>query len=166
MKISQSEELFVFFSMIISGFLEGLNFDTFSVLGDFFKKRRFLKNLLDFFCWIFAGVIFLNFILFLTNGEIRFFMILGLFLGVYFYYFLLSKPLKRLIFCFFSIFFDFFQIILKILLTPAHFLYKIIIRYIIGYLFVICRKIKDKIIFKNFRIQKLRIKNDKKKEQK
>ncbi len=114
-EISNSEQVFSFFT----AFLFGIGY---SVFYCFFKAIRkgfrhnaivvFIEDILFFVITAFATFFLL---LALTNGEIRFYMLLGIFIGFALFYFSLSEILS-------SIIAAFFKVIKRCVLWVAHLL--------------------------------------------
>ena len=159
MRVSLTGELFVFFCMVAVGMAEGFLFDIFRVFGKFVKKSFWVVGISDLIYWLSATLIFVASAEFLNSGELRFYLFLGVAVGLLLYYLLLSKLIITIFFRIIKLFLQIFKLILKILLTPTHFLYKILLERFF-------RKIKKTMIFFYREIKKkirsLRIKNDKK----
>ena len=81
--------LFVIF--VINGILIGILFDIFRVLRKSFKTSDIITYIEDIMFWIGAGVLTLYFIFCYNNGEIRFFIFLGIILGISIYILTISK---------------------------------------------------------------------------
>lgn len=126
MKISISGELYMFFSMFALGALEGILFDILRVLREFLHKRA-VAAVMDVVFLLAAGNVFGYFVFKLSYGEIRLYMLLTFFGGLVFYFLLLSKPVIFVFSHIMEIFLKIFKLIFKILLTPAAFLYKILV---------------------------------------
>ncbi len=140
MVISTVYELESFFSSILIGVI-------FGVIYDFAKSIRavFKKNTLpDIFMWsliiTISGIIWYNF----QNGEVRWYMVLGTLTSGILYFLLIS----RIVFCTFLFLvrkiYCFFNIILKLLLTPLRFLCKILSVYIKKAKTKFFKKVEDK----------------------
>ena len=126
MKISLAYELYVFFAMIIVGMLEGAVFDFFKA----FRKRASsfsVVGILDILYWIFASFIFLIFLVYSSDGELRGYIFIALVLGLVFYFLLFSRWINCLMDVIIRFFLKFFKFFFKILLTPLTFLYKILV---------------------------------------
>lgn len=88
MIVSQAN-LFLIFTL--DGILIGLLFDIFRILRKSFKTADIVTYIEDTIFWLLTGTIILYSIFVFNNGEIRFFMFIGLLLGVAFYLLLFSK---------------------------------------------------------------------------
>lgn len=84
-------QAFLFIAFIINGILIGILFDVFRVLRRTFKTTDMITYIEDTIFWIIAGLLTLYFIFYFNNGEIRFYIFLGIFLGILIYMLLLSK---------------------------------------------------------------------------
>lgn len=82
---------------VVTGMFLGLTFDFYRVLRAFFRPRWLLTSLADLGYWLLAtGVVFLA-LLFGNWGELRLYTFIGLALGAFGYYRLLSRQAVRLI---------------------------------------------------------------------
>lgn len=126
MVVSLSYELQAFSAAIIIGLLSGVIYDLAKSIRCVLKGNTFTDILMWLCIIIISGIIWYRF----QNGEIRWYTVIGAVISVVLYFLLIS----RLVFCAFSFavrkIYCFFNIILKILLTPIKFLCKIISVYI------------------------------------
>lgn len=81
--------LFLVFSL--TGILIGILFDFFRVSRKLFKTSDFITYIEDILFWILTGILVLYAIWFFNDGEIRFFMLLGLIMGIIIYLLTLSN---------------------------------------------------------------------------
>lgn len=84
-------QAFLFIAFIINGILIGIIFDIFRVFRRTFKTTDIITYIEDTIFWIIAGLLTLYFIFCFNNGEIRFYIFLGIFLGIVIYMLLFSK---------------------------------------------------------------------------
>ena len=84
-------QVFQFMIFILDGIIIGTLFDLFRVLRKCFKTKDFLTNIEDIIFWILVGIIFIFTMYNYCSGELRLFMILGLFWGIAIYLVLISK---------------------------------------------------------------------------
>ena len=85
-----TNQAYLFLIFVINGLLIGLLFDFFRILRLSFKTRDFVTYIEDIIFWIITGIIVLYSIFIFNNGEIRFFMFLGIALGAFLYMTLFS----------------------------------------------------------------------------
>lgn len=124
MRMNMTADTVTFLVTVSAGIVCGILFDIFKVFGMYDTKKR----LIPFYDMIFviaaAFIVMTAFYIF-NSYQLRAFMFLGIFLGVILYFLTLSsvviKILKQIL--------KFFKFIFKILLTPAVFLYKILVVY-------------------------------------
>lgn len=122
MGVNITLELCVFLATVISGILSGMIYDFFSVFRKDSRKKLFF-TISDFILsFIICSVIVAVFYVY-NSFSLRWYMFIGLFLGMIFYFLCLSKGF---IFILVKIL-ELFHFIFKILLTPARFLYKILV---------------------------------------
>lgn len=122
MVISQAN-LFLIFTL--DGILIGLLFDIFRILRKSFKTADIVTYIEDTIFWLLTGAIILYSIFVFNNGEIRFFMFIGILLGIAFYLLLFSKYVIKVSVTIINVVKNIIMWIYKILITPIRFIYKI-----------------------------------------
>ncbi len=129
--IENQAYLFVVFTL--TGIILGIIFDFFRVLRKIFKTVDFITYIEDIIYWIFAGLIILYNIWFFNDGEIRFFMIIGIFIGAIIYALTFSSIFIKIESFFMKkikFLFIFFYNILKIPIEKIIILFKYMIKLI------------------------------------
>ena len=86
-----NNQVLLFCVFIINGLLIGLLFDFFRILRKSFKTSDIITYIEDILFWILTGIILLYSIFTFNNGEIRFYMFLGVILGCIIYMLLFSR---------------------------------------------------------------------------
>lgn len=86
-----TNQAYLFLIFTINGIIIGLLFDIFRILRKSFKTSDVMTYIQDILFWILTGFILLYSIFTFSNGEIRFYMFLGVFLGCLIYMLLFSK---------------------------------------------------------------------------
>lgn len=84
---------------IITGIIIGLIFDFFRAQRRAIKTINFVTYIQDVLFWILSGIVIIASAITYTDGEIRSYMVLGLIVGVVFYFTLLSKYVLKLASC-------------------------------------------------------------------
>ena len=122
MGVSITTEMCVFLATVITGISNGVIYDLFTIFRRK-KRKKLLVSVSDILLsFVICSVIVAVFYLY-NSFSLRWYMFIGLFLGVVFYFLCISS-----IFVFiFEKILQLFHFILKILLTPARFLYKILL---------------------------------------
>ena len=141
MGTSISNEVYVFLGMVCLGACQGLLFDVFRIFRRVAKPGVVAVNVSDFLFWAASAVLITGGFLFFNNGQMRWYVFLGLFLGAVFYFLLLSKHIIWGAVKIIAGFLGIFHIFLKILLTPLVFLYKISIVPLFAIFKRICGKV-------------------------
>ena len=77
--VSNQANLFLIF--VIDGLIIGLLFDTFRILRKSFKTPDFITYVEDILFGIITGLLILYSIFKFNNGELRFYLFLGIFFG-------------------------------------------------------------------------------------
>ncbi len=133
MEFSIAQEVYVLLASFGSGILIGVLYDLLRTIRSYAKPSSSITAIQDTVFWCLATV-FMFFTIFHTNnGVVRWYEFFGVFCGVIFYFFLLSR------FAFFCLrkmsefLLKIFLFFCKILLTPLRFTYNIIYK---GLLFV------------------------------
>ena len=86
-----TNQAYLFLVFTINGIIIGLLFDIFRILRRSFKTSDGITYIQDILFWILTGFILLYSIFTFSDGEIRFYMFLGVFLGCLIYMILFSK---------------------------------------------------------------------------
>ncbi len=84
-------QLFCLVIFILTGIIIGILFDCFRVLRRSFKTADWITYIQDIIFWILTGIIILFSIFKFNNGEIRSYIILGIFFGALIYMLTISK---------------------------------------------------------------------------
>ena len=108
--------LFMVFSLV--GIIIGILFDIFRILRKTFKTKDFITYIEDITFWVITGIIILVAMYVFCDGQLRFFMILGIVLGTILYMVTFSRYVIKV-----SIFI--INIVKKIIIYP--------IRLVIGF---------------------------------
>lgn len=88
-------QAYLFLIFTINGIIVGILFDIFRILRKTFKTSNTFTYIEDVLFWILTGLILLYSIFTFSNGEIRFYMFLGVFLGCFLYMLLFSKTFVK-----------------------------------------------------------------------
>lgn len=76
---------------VINGILIGFLFDVFRILRKSFETKDIITYIEDVSFWMLSGGLTLYFIFYYNNGEIRFYIFLGIILGILIYMLTISK---------------------------------------------------------------------------
>ena len=112
-----SGQLGIFLMCIAGGIIISLLYDIFRALRKSIKTSDLVTYIEDVIFWILVGSFLIYLIFILNNGNIRFFIFVGLILGGIFYYFTFSK-------LFMKITVKIFTFLKKILLAPIRIILK------------------------------------------
>lgn len=104
----------VFIIFLIIGLIIGIIFDFSRASRKVFKTSDFLTYIEDIIFMAIAGILVVNNLILINNGEIRFFIILAILFGTTLYFITISR-------IFLKIFQFFMKIIKKILFFPVFF---------------------------------------------
>lgn len=127
MGASISEQTVVFLAMSLCGALVGVLFDLFRSFRLLAKPRSAVVHLSDFLFCLLGLILLFSVLVHFNGGQLRWYVFLGTILGAVLYFSAISSYVLRFLMFTECMFVKIIRIILKILLTPARFLYKILI---------------------------------------
>ena len=88
--MSIAEQIQVFIIFVIVGIIISFLFDMFRILRKVYKFSNMLIYMQDILFWLLTGIIILQAIYKFNSGDIRIFLFLGIFVGVFIYISLFS----------------------------------------------------------------------------
>ena len=119
---------YLFLVYTIDGILIGILFDIFRILRKSFKTKDLITYIEDICFWILTGLLLLYTIFTFSDGEIRIYMFLAIFVGCILYMLLISKYFisinVQIVFYLKKIIGKIFAIVfwpIRLLLKPIHF---------------------------------------------
>lgn len=133
-----TNQAYLFFIFIVNGLTIGLLFDFFRIMRLSFKTSDILTYVEDILFWVLTGVIVLYSIFIFNNGEIRFYIFLGIALGVSLYITIFSNSIIKFGVIIIGFFKKIFSKIISILKIPIVFCIRLLKN-------IINRKIKTSI---------------------
>lgn len=161
MYVNNLEQLRLFIIFIIVGIIISILFDFFRILRKTIKTSDIATYVEDTIFWIVSGMIILFSIFVFNNGELRFFIFIGIFVGILIYMIFISKYFIKLNLKIIKIIQNFLLKILQIILKPFKFIFYILKKFLfkpISFIFINFRTFYKKIL----RLFKILKKNDKK----
>ncbi len=126
MEVSISHQLYVFLAMTLCGACSGAVFDLFRIIRKQFGATTLTTSLSDILFWLIISTAMSLTLFYVSGGEIRWHEAIGVILGAVIYFLLFSKLFMGIIGWILRICTKLFLTILKIVLTPVVFLYKMI----------------------------------------
>ena len=115
-------QVYVFVAFILNGFLIGIIFDCFRILRKSFKTPDFVTYIEDILFGIITGLLILYSIFKFNNGELRFYLFLGIFFGLLLYFLIFSKVFIKISVTVISII---KKIVNILIITPIKFICKL-----------------------------------------
>jgi len=91
-----TNQAYLFLIFTLNGFIIGLFFDFFRILRKSFKTINLITYIEDIIFWILTGFLILYSIFKFNNGEIRFFMFLGIAIGILLYMLIISNKVIKI----------------------------------------------------------------------
>ena len=117
-------QAYLFLVFTINGILIGLLFDIFRILRKSFKTSDMITYIHDILFWILTGLILLYSIFTFSDGEIRFYMFIGIFIGCLIYMMMFSKYFIKINVKIITIIKKIIGIALSIIIFPINILFK------------------------------------------
>ena len=90
-------QAYLFLVFALNGIFIGILFDFFRILRKSFKTVNFITNIEDILFWILTGLSIIYCMYNFSGGALRFFMLLGLILGILLYMLTLSDFLVKIV---------------------------------------------------------------------
>lgn len=125
-----NNQAYLFAIFIINGILIGFLFDVFRILRKTFKTTDFATYVQDVIFWAITGIITLAFIFYFNNGEIRFYVFLGIILGAIIYILTISKYVIKVSVRIINYIKKLISTIINIILVPIKAIWKIVNRFL------------------------------------
>lgn len=118
------EQLYSFAIFILVGFLIGLLFDMFRISRRTFKTSDIITALEDVLFWILTGLLIIFSIFKFNNGNLRVYIVVGIFIGITLYMLVFSKIVINSLVKIVTIIKQIISHIIKILLYPINLVIK------------------------------------------
>ena len=150
-------QAYLFLIFTLNGILIGLLFDFFRIMRKTFKTINVVTYIEDIIFWILTGISIIFFMYRFSDGNLRFYIFIGLGLGCLIYILLLSKIVTKI----FMFIIKIIRKIINLIYIPLKFIYNLINKFLIkkiqllyikmrNYLTKNIKKINYKEKFKNF----------------
>lgn len=129
MIVSVNDQVITFAIAIAIGMSLGVLYDIIRIFRRTIKHSNIIINIEDFMYWVMFGIVVFLVLYSKNYGQIRFFCIIGIALGILIYFLLLSHYIivvsvkvidiiKKILLLFFRIIFTPIKILVKIIITP------------------------------------------------
>lgn len=126
--------------MFACGGIMGIAFDSYRVVSGQLRFPRWSVHILDLFYWIAASLFVFRTLYHVNQGELRFYVFLGLFIGVWIHFLFLSFITERFVVNLIKVVQKIYRITIRILelavLTPLKWLLKSL-RVLLGFLWIV-----------------------------
>lgn len=134
-----SNQAYIFMVFSIVGVAIGLLFDFFRILRKTIKTNDIFTYIEDILFWILTGIIIILAMFYFCDGQLRFFMVMGIILGTVIYIFTISRYVIKV-----SVFI--INFVKKIIGYPFVIIYQFIKRIIFRPIFIICINFRKNLI--------------------
>ncbi|GKX30535.1 hypothetical protein SH1V18_30150 [Vallitalea longa] len=128
-----SAQAISFLMSILNGLFLGFVYDLLRVFRRIIKHPKWLINIQDLIFWLFGSIIIFIDIFKNNNGTLRGFLCIGVFLGLIFYFFLISKLVIKVFIKIYSFIANIIKFLFKLIIKP--------IKLLLTPIFFIVRKI-------------------------
>lgn len=118
MTVSITEQALIFLACVISGVLTGILYDFLKVLRITLRLGEKAIFILDSMFWVLSALILFSGLYITSGGELRWFIFLGLVLGLLFYFLTISRPLVFISLYVLRLIINFFIGAIRFILTP------------------------------------------------
>lgn len=125
MEVSVTNQAYIFLSSVVGGLLVGFVFDIFRILRRVVKTANFITYIEDILFWILVSIIIFSLVFITNNGELRWYELLGVMLGVIFYNLLFSQYVIRVSVTVINFIKKVIVFVIKIILFPFVIIYKL-----------------------------------------
>lgn len=132
------EQLYSFFIFTILGLLIGIIFDIFRILRKTFKTTDILTYIEDILFWFITGILTLAFIFKFNNGELRFYIFIGISIGSIIYMLFISNFFIKINILIFNIIKTFIYKIIHFLTIPFIFIFSLLKKVFIKPIYFVC----------------------------
>lgn len=137
-------QAYLFMIFTIVGMIIGVLFDIFRILRKTIKTKDFVTYIEDMVFWILTGIIIIYSMYTFCDGELRFFMIVGIIIGTILYLITISEYIIKISMFIINLIKKIIVIPIKIFAPAGHLLKKIIFRPI----FIICINFRKQFVKK------------------
>ncbi|MCM3786504.1 spore cortex biosynthesis protein YabQ [Neobacillus mesonae] len=83
--------------MLLSGAMMGVVYDSYRVLSGQLRFPRWSIHILDLMYWLIAALFIFRTLYTINHGDLRFYVFLGLFIGVWVYFLVLSVTIQKIV---------------------------------------------------------------------
>ncbi|QCX33755.1 spore cortex biosynthesis protein YabQ [Caloramator sp. E03] len=84
-------QIYYFLSTTVAGVIIGIMFDIYRIIRGFNNPNRLITAFSDLLFWIFAAIVLFIFFFITNNGELRYYTFVGIIIGLFLYFELISK---------------------------------------------------------------------------
>ena len=126
MILSMYSQFLIFVLTIVLGFLTGLLYDFFRITRKIFNHPNFLIQIQDIIYWVLVTFFTFKLIIIKNRGEIRWFLILGLVIGMILYFVIVSDFVIKILMSVIHIIEKIITTVLSIIMFPIKIILKIL----------------------------------------
>ena len=136
-----NNQAFLFLVFLLNGVFIGLIFDFFRILRKSFKTTNIITYIQDILFWILTGISIIFCMYKFSDGEMRFFMLLGMILGFCIYLLTFSQFIIKISVCIIKYVKIIIKTTIKIIISPLNMIYKLFYKLIFNpiHIFIIKR---------------------------
>lgn len=117
-----NRQIYYLLTTFVAGLLIGILFDIYRIVRGFNSPNKLITAFSDFLFWIFSAIMIFSFFFITNNGELRYYTFVGILIGLFIYFKLISLfILESLRFIMYYII-KFFRIIMILIFYPIRLL--------------------------------------------
>lgn len=146
-------EVNIFLTVFILGILMGISYDIIRIFRYAIYHSKFTKNLEDGIYWVLVLYSTYNILLFHNNGEMRYYLILGIFLGWFIYFITISKIIMSISHLIINFVRKIVFLFIEIVLTPFKLLYIVFKKPLINFARFLNKKFIKQLQFYKFYVK-------------
>lgn len=132
-------QAYIFMAFSIVGVTIGLLFDIFRILRKTIKTNDIVTYLEDILFWLLTGIIIIISMYYFCDGQLRFFMVIGIILGTVIYILTISRYVIKV-----SVFI--INLVKRIIIYPFVIIYRFVKKIIFRPIFIICINFRKNLI--------------------
>lgn len=130
MVLPVNDQLYYFLTSVAGGLFIGIMFDIYRIIRGFDTPGKFITIFSDLLFWILTGIVIFMFFLYTSNAYLRYSTFIGLGLGLYIYFAIISRTFLNILKWIVFYVIKFFRVLIIFIFYPIK-----LIRYFLKLLF-------------------------------
>lgn len=118
MVLPVNDQLYYFLTAIAGGFFIGIMFDIYRIIRGFDRPGKLITVISDLLFWIFTGMVIFLFFLYTNNAYLSYSTFVGLGLGLYVYFIIISRLFLNVLKWIVYYVIKFFRVLIVLIIYP------------------------------------------------